>query len=350
MPKAPHGSMAEQTVVPSAQCLLLPDGLDDLTAAAIANPGMWAWVAYSERAKLKAGETVLVNSATGTAGRLAVITLEIVEKIIASVNKISRMSGGFVAVFSRLIPQTVTIVSIFVGSSAGQMPQSDLDLSWSNGLLASRPFADAHLEDGDPGANSTENLADAAQRLLSEVRETHYQHNRHIDKVAGAYDMDCSEFVDYLLKRVAPEQFSQIPVEPGHVRPRAAMYFQFLKRLRQQPLIGWQAVYQLGDAQRGDIIAWELHASTQEPGDTGHVVIVASKPVLKTRDLYAVKVYDSSGVVHDNDSRPEHTSGVGSGVITFRINQSGEPIAFQFNSRANFHTEPIAIGRLVSSE
>ncbi len=72
LPNVPYGSMAEQTVVPSAQCLPLPDGLDDLTAAAIAIPGMSSWAAYTERAKLKAGETVLVNGATGTAGRLAV--------------------------------------------------------------------------------------------------------------------------------------------------------------------------------------------------------------------------------------------------------------------------------------
>ena len=57
---------------PSARCLALPDELDDVTAAAIANPGMSSWAAYTERAKLKAGETVLVNGATGTAGRLAV--------------------------------------------------------------------------------------------------------------------------------------------------------------------------------------------------------------------------------------------------------------------------------------
>jgi NADPH:quinone reductase-like Zn-dependent oxidoreductase len=72
LPQAPFGSMAERTVVPSAQCLPVPDGLDDVTAAAIANPGMSSWVAYTERAKLRAGETVLVNGATGTAGRLAV--------------------------------------------------------------------------------------------------------------------------------------------------------------------------------------------------------------------------------------------------------------------------------------
>jgi NADPH:quinone reductase-like Zn-dependent oxidoreductase len=50
----------------------LPDSLDDVTAAAIANPGMSAWVALVERAHPIAGETVLVNGATGTAGKLAV--------------------------------------------------------------------------------------------------------------------------------------------------------------------------------------------------------------------------------------------------------------------------------------
>jgi NADPH:quinone reductase-like Zn-dependent oxidoreductase len=71
-PRAPYGSMAERAVVPSARCLPVPDELDDVTAAAIANPGMSSWAAFAERAKLKAGETVLVNGATGTAGQLAV--------------------------------------------------------------------------------------------------------------------------------------------------------------------------------------------------------------------------------------------------------------------------------------
>ncbi len=72
LPKEPFGSMSERTVVPLSQCVVLPDALDDVTAAALANPGMSAWAALTERAKLAAGETVLVNGATGTAGRLAV--------------------------------------------------------------------------------------------------------------------------------------------------------------------------------------------------------------------------------------------------------------------------------------
>jgi NADPH:quinone reductase-like Zn-dependent oxidoreductase len=71
-PTAPFGSMSERTIVRRSLCVPLPDALDDVTAAAIANPGMSAWVALKERAHLEVGENVLVNGATGTAGRLAV--------------------------------------------------------------------------------------------------------------------------------------------------------------------------------------------------------------------------------------------------------------------------------------
>lgn len=72
LPEAPFGALAEFCPVSCARYVELPDSLDDITAAAIANPGMSAWAALAERAHLAAGETVLVNGATGTAGRLAV--------------------------------------------------------------------------------------------------------------------------------------------------------------------------------------------------------------------------------------------------------------------------------------
>lgn len=72
MPEAPYGSLAEFCPINSRRCVEIPDSLDDITAAAIANPGMSAWAGLVERARLVAGETVLVNGATGTAGRIAV--------------------------------------------------------------------------------------------------------------------------------------------------------------------------------------------------------------------------------------------------------------------------------------
>jgi NADPH2:quinone reductase len=70
--RKPWGTMAERAAAPLSKCIPLPDGLDDLTAAAIANPGMSAWVSLKERGGLKPGETVLILGATGVAGQLAV--------------------------------------------------------------------------------------------------------------------------------------------------------------------------------------------------------------------------------------------------------------------------------------
>lgn len=72
LPRSPFGSMADYTVADARLCVPVPDDLDDFTAAAIANPGMSSWVAMTERARLKPGETVLINGATGTSGRLAI--------------------------------------------------------------------------------------------------------------------------------------------------------------------------------------------------------------------------------------------------------------------------------------
>jgi NADPH:quinone reductase-like Zn-dependent oxidoreductase len=72
LPRAPFGGMAERVPVPVAHCVPVPDGLDSIMAAALGNPGMSSWAALKERARLVAGETVLVNGATGAAGSLAV--------------------------------------------------------------------------------------------------------------------------------------------------------------------------------------------------------------------------------------------------------------------------------------
>jgi NADPH:quinone reductase-like Zn-dependent oxidoreductase len=72
LPQAPFGAMAEQTLVDPRQTVPIPDGLDDVAAAALANPGMSCWAALVDRARLQPGETVLINGATGSAGIVAV--------------------------------------------------------------------------------------------------------------------------------------------------------------------------------------------------------------------------------------------------------------------------------------
>ena len=71
-PRRPYGAMAERTVVARARCWPVPEGVDDATAAALPNPALSSWLPLVWRAKLAAGETVLILGATGTAGKLAI--------------------------------------------------------------------------------------------------------------------------------------------------------------------------------------------------------------------------------------------------------------------------------------
>src|SRR5713226_7610958 len=71
-PRAPYGAMAQRTVVAVARCFQVPAGIDETTAAAVVNPGVSAWLTLTWRARLVAGESVLILGATGVTGRLAV--------------------------------------------------------------------------------------------------------------------------------------------------------------------------------------------------------------------------------------------------------------------------------------
>ncbi len=70
--RKPWGTMAERAAVPRSMYIPVPDGIDDATAAAIANPGMSSWVALKDRAGIVPGENVLILGATGVAGQLSI--------------------------------------------------------------------------------------------------------------------------------------------------------------------------------------------------------------------------------------------------------------------------------------
>jgi NADPH:quinone reductase-like Zn-dependent oxidoreductase len=70
--RPPNGSMCQRTVVPRSFCWPVPDGVDDVVAAALPNPGLSSWLPLITSARLAAGESVLILGATGVAGQLAI--------------------------------------------------------------------------------------------------------------------------------------------------------------------------------------------------------------------------------------------------------------------------------------
>lgn len=68
----PYGTMAEQSIVRKNFSAPIPGDISDTLAAGVFNPAMSSWMAFTHRAKLQPGETVLILGATGVAGKLAV--------------------------------------------------------------------------------------------------------------------------------------------------------------------------------------------------------------------------------------------------------------------------------------
>lgn len=69
---APYGLMAQRTLVNPAGAVPIPDHVDSVTAAAVPNPGLSAWMTLDYAAQTKPGDHVLVLGATGVTGSLAV--------------------------------------------------------------------------------------------------------------------------------------------------------------------------------------------------------------------------------------------------------------------------------------
>jgi NADPH2:quinone reductase len=69
---ADYGSYAEFAVVPETQLALVPDSVDDASAAALPLVFITAWESLRERARVEAGEYVLIHAGAGGTGHIAV--------------------------------------------------------------------------------------------------------------------------------------------------------------------------------------------------------------------------------------------------------------------------------------
>lgn len=70
--KSPYGSFAEKAVIQDGYFVPVPEGVDPVIAAALPASALTALFPLKWGAKLQAGETVLINGATGVTGILAI--------------------------------------------------------------------------------------------------------------------------------------------------------------------------------------------------------------------------------------------------------------------------------------
>jgi hypothetical protein len=192
-------------------------------------------------------------------------------------------------------------------------------------------------------------IAAQAEQIVDNHTETHYTHVEKIAVATGIYDCDCSEFVGFVLEQVAPDHYAPIVAMAPPPRPLAFDYFTFFSNLTPESAGGWSRIDALGDARRGDIVAWRA-PEIKPHRDTGHCFFVAETPAtLADSAIFAVRVYDSAAAPHFDDARADGKTGVGTGFINFKVDGEGRPVAFQFGpapDNDSFVSWEIAIGRV----
>jgi NADPH:quinone reductase-like Zn-dependent oxidoreductase len=93
---APYGSFAQRALASEDTLIEVPEEIDDVTAAALGNTGLGAWLALTWRANLQPGETVLILGANGAFGSVATQAARLLGagKVIAAARDTSRVRGA----------------------------------------------------------------------------------------------------------------------------------------------------------------------------------------------------------------------------------------------------------------
>jgi hypothetical protein len=188
---------------------------------------------------------------------------------------------------------------------------------------------------------------DASRDLLVRVDEalnaltyTYYTHNHYWNDLTGVYKTDCSGFANTMVEDATPEAFDQLTDRRDTSRPLAEDYYYLFRSIPYGTTrYDWTRVKKVSELRPGDVLVWKYKYSSST---TGHVMIVASKPVRDSRwsNVYKVRIADSANSGHGNDNRGKSGSGVGAGEILLRYStEYGTPYAYAWNLNGIWHTD-----------
>ena len=193
-------------------------------------------------------------------------------------------------------------------------------------------------------AFSSELISIEAETILSAIKDTDYSHKSFIDEKSVIYISDCSGFLVYIIKRTLPQSLEKVKISEGHKSRRAVNFYDTIIRAGNEKVPCWTRIFKLEDAAPGDILVW---VNPPNSGDSGHAMIIMAAPTPEGKQLFKIKICDSSKSPHGHDSRAPGSNGIGAGFIFIEINENGSPTAFRWSSMSSKNvSRPIVIGRI----
>lgn len=202
-------------------------------------------------------------------------------------------------------------------------------------------------KDGPKAPKAAATLVAEATRIVTTAKATSYSHKTVVDEAALRFDVDCSGFIGYLLRRVAPQARREL-VAGTVKRPLAKHFVSFIAGLPAKGTARWSRIEDVRTLQPGDIIAWTRPADSKST-NTGHVMLVAAPPTRRGARGVKVEIFDSTALRHGaTDKRTAGSTGVGQGSITLRTDKAGKPLAFRWSPTGTYkyHETEIVMARV----
>lgn len=174
-----------------------------------------------------------------------------------------------------------------------------------------------------------------AYRMFRNIRSTEYVHPPYTsDDTTGTYKFDCLGFVDHVLMNATPSAYREIGKGAYPSIESYAAAFNAMDTKSPVALYG-SKVQRPVDLRPGDVCLW-LKPNTL---DTGHMWIIAGEPKVnpKRADEVMVRIFDSTGTVHSDDSRTGSAgkTGLGTGILGFMTDTGGNPVGLYWEGGAS---------------
>lgn len=167
--------------------------------------------------------------------------------------------------------------------------------------------------------SSTEkNLVEEVRNSITTLSYTSYKlGGAKIDKSRGVYVVDCSSYVDHILKSIYPDAYSSLTNYSGSYKPNSHDFYEYFQNLSESSESNWDTIEDVKKLRPGDIIVFRFKAKMSR-NRPGHVMIVMDQPI-RQNDVFLIRVADSAPSGHSVDTRQPHASGIGIGTLLLKV-------------------------------
>lgn len=169
------------------------------------------------------------------------------------------------------------------------------------------------------------------------------------DVSRGIYVIDCSSYVDHILKAATPNAYSSLVNSSGSNSPTSQHYYEFFKNLSFKTKQYWNKVEAVEELEPGDILVFRKKTAPRN-AVRGHVMVVMEKPVVQNSGAFWVRVADSTPYRHSEDTREAHAGGIGIGKLLLKVNpETSKPYAYAWKEGAHWQRNVnFAMGRPIA--